>query len=97
VAADRRTSDTGATEGATEMRGTKTTGLAKVAGIGIVAIGIALGSVSSASASALTKRFDDGDTGGVVGIRKLELIEIVKAEKAARPHQTRFRVGFLPE
>jgi hypothetical protein len=79
------------------MRGTKANGIATLAGIGIVAVGIALGAVSPASASALTKRFDAGDGGGVVGTRKAELIKVAGFGTAARPHQTRFGIGFLPE
>jgi hypothetical protein len=79
------------------MRGRTTTGIAKLAGIGIVAMGIALGSVAPAAASALTKSLDAGDAGGPVGARQAELINVAEAGTTERPHQTCFRIGFSAE
>jgi hypothetical protein len=79
------------------MGGAKQAGIAKVVGIGIVAVGIALGAVAPAAATVQVKGFDAGDRGGPVGTRKVDLYELDDAASTARPHQGRFGIGFVAE
>ena len=76
------------------MGGAKQAGIAKVVGIGIVAVGIALG---SAAATVQLKGLDAGDNGGAIGTPKADLHRLGDAASTARPHQGRFGIGFVAE
>ena len=79
------------------MGGAKQAGIAKVVGIGILAVGIALGAVAPAAATVPLKGLDAGDAGGAIGTRNVDLYGRGDAASTARPHQGRFGIGFVAE
>jgi hypothetical protein len=80
------------------MRGTKTAGIAKVVGIGAVALALTLGSLGPAAAGMNPDQFNDADFGAVSVASQTLRLEMDDPE-AAPTHQYRgrFIVGFAAE